>query len=54
MLAADDTEALWELAQQMPFNLELWEALEVRLPPDDPRASVVAGRSARVRTELGV
>jgi len=54
VLAATDTKALWELAQWMPFNLELWEALELRLPLDDPRASVVAGRSARVRTELGV
>lgn len=54
VLAADDTEALWASAQQMPYNLALWEALEVRLSPDDPRAGVVAGRSARVRTELGV
>lgn len=48
----DDTELIWELAQIMPFDLELWETLVVRLAPDDPRHGVAAGRSARVRSEL--
>jgi len=47
-------EAIWELAQIMPFDLELWEMLIQRLPVKDPRHSVAAGRSARVRAELEV
>ena len=47
-------EAIWELAQIMPFDLELWEELMQRLPVEDPRHSVAAGRSARVRLELDI
>lgn len=49
-----DTELIWELAQIMPFDLELWEILVTRLGPKDPRYSVAAGRSARVRSELDI
>lgn len=49
-----DLEAIWELAQIMPFDLELWEVLMQRLPTKDPRHSVAAGRSARVRSELSI
>ena len=47
-------EATWELAQIMPFDLELWEILVQRLPIRDPRHSVAAGRSTRVRAELDI
>lgn len=47
-------EAIWELTQIMPFDLELWEILMQRLPREDPRHSVAAGRSARVRLELDI
>jgi hypothetical protein len=52
VLATCDPEVLWALAQAMPYDLELWEALEEQLPQDDPRRSVAAGRGARVRQEL--
>lgn len=52
VLHSGDTELIWELAQIMPFDLELWEILVARLKQDDPRYSVAAGRSARVRSEL--
>ena len=47
-------EAIWELAQIMPFDLELWEELTQRFPAEDPRHSVAAGRRARVRLELDI
>ena len=52
VIDSGNLEAIWELAQIMPFDLELWEVLMQRLPTEDPRHSVVAGRSARVRSEL--
>lgn len=54
VLATGDVEAVWELAQIMPFDLELWEELSRHLAEGDPRRSVAAGKSARVRLELGV
>ena len=52
VIDSGNLEAIWELAQIMPFDLELWEVLMQRLPIADPRHSVAAGRSARVRSEL--
>lgn len=54
VLATGDTEAIWELAQIMPFDLELWEVLFQHLSQEDPRRNVAAGKSARVRLELNV
>lgn len=54
VIDSENLEAIWELAQIMPFDLELWEVLRQRLPAGDPRRSVAAGRSARVRSELDV
>jgi len=54
VIDSGNLEAIWELAQIMPFDLELWEVLIQRLPIEDPRHSVAAGRSARVRLELDV
>ncbi len=52
VIDSGNLEAIWELAQIMPFDLELWKVLMQRLPVNDPRHSVAAGRSARVRAEL--
>ncbi len=52
VIDSGNLEAIWELAQIMPFDLELWEVLMQRLPTEDPRHSVAAGRNARVRAEL--
>ena len=54
VIDSGNLEAIWELAQIMPFDLELWEVLMQRLPTEDPRHSVAAGRSARVRSELAM
>ena len=54
VVSSKNLEAIWELTQIMPFDLELWEVLMERLPVGDPRHSVAAGRSARVRAELDV
>ena len=54
VIDSGNLEALWELAQIMPFDPELWEMLMRRLPAEDPRHSVAAGRSARVRSELDI
>lgn len=54
VLSTGDTETIWQLAQSMPYDLEVWEALMQYLPREDPRRSVAAGKSARVRLELGV
>lgn len=54
VIDSGNLEAIWELAQIMPFDLELWEVLMQRLPIEDPRHSVAAGRSARVRSELDI
>lgn len=54
VIDSGNLEAIWELAQIMPFDLELWEVLKQRLPREDPRHSVAAGRSERVRAELDV
>ncbi len=54
MIDSENLETIWELAQIMPFDPELWEMLIRHLPAEDPRHSVAAGRSARVRSELDV
>ncbi len=52
VLATYNVELVWELAQIMSFDIELWEFLANRLPHEDPRYSIVIGRSTRVRLEL--
>ena len=54
VINSGNLEAIWELAQIMPFDLELWEELTQRFPAEDPRRSVAAGRRARVRLELEI
>ena len=54
VINSGNLEAIWELAQIMPFDLELWEELTQRFPAEDPRRSVAAGRRARVRLELDI
>ncbi len=54
VIDSGNLEVIWELAQIMPFDLELWEVLKQRLPIEDPRHSVAAGRSARARAELDI
>lgn len=53
-LASEDPEALLLLAQRLEEDLELWEALLKRLPPQDPRRPLVLARMARLRREWGL
>jgi len=41
VLQQPDLELLYRLAQQIPDDLTLWEALLERLPPQDPRHPAV-------------
>lgn len=53
VLASDDLEAVWVLAQRMEQDLELWErALE--LCGSDPRRVLAKARVERLRREWGV
>lgn len=54
VLAAGTAELLLVLAERLPEDLEVWEALRDALPPDDPRLPGVAGRVARLRQEYGL
>lgn len=47
-------EDLYTLAQRLGENLELWEALLERLPPEDPRRPIARARVARLRREWGL
>ena len=41
-------------AKRLGENLEVWEALPERLPPEDPRLPIARARVARLRREWGL
>lgn len=51
VLAANDAEALLELAERLGDDLELWEAAEAALADGDPRRPLARARVARLRRE---
>jgi hypothetical protein len=51
VLASNDPEAVWLLAERMPDDLEVWEAVTERLAHDDPRRFVAKARVARLQRE---
>jgi hypothetical protein len=53
VLASGDPEALYSFANQLPDDLELWEALERILPKNDTRTPVVGTRVRRIRESWG-
>ncbi|GGN02609.1 hypothetical protein GCM10007092_16140 [Thermus composti] len=54
VLARGTLEDLYTLAQRLGEDLELWEALLERLPPEDPRRPIAQARVERLRREYGV
>ena len=48
-LLSNDPEALAALAEKMPTDLELWEAVEEALHKSDPRFPVIKARAEQVR-----
>ncbi|WP_241374266.1 hypothetical protein [Thermus arciformis] len=54
VLAQGDTENLFLLAERLGEDLEVWEALLERLPPEDPRLPIARARVERLRREYGV
>ncbi|MCH1927345.1 hypothetical protein L6232_21315, partial [Shewanella sp. C31] len=54
VLAQGDTENLFLLAERLGEDLEVWEALLERLPPQDPRRPIAQARITRLRREYGV
>ncbi len=53
-LLADDPDALFELADRLGDDLELWEAADAALPDGDPRAAITRARLRRLGAEYGV
>lgn len=53
VLGSGDPEALYTFANQLPDDLELWEALEKALPKEDTRVPVVGTRVRRIRESWG-
>ncbi len=49
VLVSSDPEALYTFANQLPDDLELWEAVEKALPKEDTRIPVVGTRVRRIR-----
>jgi hypothetical protein len=49
VLSSGDPEALYNFANQLPDDLEVWEALEQALPKEDTRIPVVGTRVRRIR-----
>jgi len=54
VLASGRLDLLLTLAERLGEDLELWEALLERLPPEDPRLPIAQARVARLRREYGV
>jgi hypothetical protein len=54
VLAQGEVESLFLLAERLGEDLEVWEALLERLPPEDPRLPLARARVARLRREYGV
>jgi tetratricopeptide (TPR) repeat protein len=53
VLVSEDPEALYTFANQLPDDLEVWEALEKVLPKNDTRVPVVGTRVRRIRESWG-
>jgi hypothetical protein len=53
VLSSEDPEALYSFANQLPDDLEVWEALERALPKNDTRTPVVGTRVRRIRESWG-
>ena len=54
VLAQGDGESLFLLAERLGEDLEVWEALLEKLPPEDPRLPIAQARVARLRREWGL
>jgi cytochrome c-type biogenesis protein CcmH/NrfG len=54
VLAQGEVESLFLLAERLGEDLEVWETLLERLPPEDPRRPIVQARVARLRREWGL
>jgi arsenate reductase-like glutaredoxin family protein len=54
VLAKGEVESLFLLADRLGEDLEVWEALLERLPPEDPRLPLARARVARLRREWGL
>lgn len=52
-LTAADADVLFELAERLGDDLELWEAAADALPPGDPRLALVKARQRRLRADYG-
>ena len=53
-LVSNDAEALTALAEKMPTDLELWEAVEAALHKSDPRLPIIKARAEQVRKSWSV
>ncbi len=53
-LASQDPDAPFLLAERLGEDLEVWEALLERLPPEDPRLPIAQARAERLRREWGL
>jgi cytochrome c-type biogenesis protein CcmH/NrfG len=51
VLAQGEVESLFLLAERLGEDLEVWEALLERLPPEDPRLPLARARVERLRRE---
>ncbi len=52
-LSAADADVLFELAERLGDDLEIWEATSDALPPGDPRLALAKARQRRLRVEFG-
>jgi hypothetical protein len=53
-LTAADADVLFDLAERLADDLELWEAAADALPPGDPRLPLAKARQRRLQVEFGV
>lgn len=53
-LEAADGDVLFELAERLGDDLELWEAAGDALPPGDPRLALARARQRRLRADYGL
>lgn len=53
-LLSNDAEALAALAEKMPADLELWEAVEEALHKSDPRLPIIKARAEQVRKSWSI
>jgi hypothetical protein len=53
IIASNDPEALYSFANQLPDDLEVWEALGDALPKEDTRIPIIETRVRRIRESWG-